>query len=98
VMYAGQLVETGTRAELLRAARHPYTEGLLAAMPARARPGERLAEIPGVVPPLTARPSGCRFQTRCPLVFEPCYTIDPGWTRFGPRHAARCHARAEGGT
>jgi peptide/nickel transport system ATP-binding protein len=98
VMYAGQIVETGTRRELLSRARHPYTQGLLAAMPALARPGERLAEIPGVVPPLAMRPPGCRFQTRCPLVFDPCRTIDPAWTRFGPTHAARCHARAGEGT
>jgi len=97
VMYAGQIVETGTRRELLASVRHPYTEGLLAAMPARVRPGQRLAEIPGVVPPLASRPAGCRFQTRCPLVVDPCRTIDPDWTWFTESHGARCHVRSGGG-
>jgi oligopeptide/dipeptide ABC transporter ATP-binding protein len=89
-------VEEGTRRDLLAAARHPYTVGLLQAMPGRAGPGTRLAEIPGVVPSLEDRPLGCRFATRCPLVFEPCRTIDPGWTRIAASQAARCHAVAEG--
>ena len=51
VMYAGRVVEQGTRAEVLAGARHPYTEGLLRSIPSLARRGEPLAEIPGVVPP-----------------------------------------------
>jgi oligopeptide/dipeptide ABC transporter ATP-binding protein len=96
VMYAGQLVERGTRADLLGEPRHPYTAALLRAMPARATRGERLPEIPGAVPPPGARPSGCRFVTRCPLAFEPCPDLDPGWTRIGDGHAVRCHAVAQG--
>jgi oligopeptide/dipeptide ABC transporter ATP-binding protein len=96
VMYAGQLVEEGTRRDLLASARHPYTVGLLQAMPGRAGRGARLAEIPGVVPSLAERPPGCRFATRCPLVFEPCRSIDPDWTRVADSQAARCHAVAEG--
>jgi oligopeptide/dipeptide ABC transporter ATP-binding protein len=96
VMYAGQLVEEGTRRDLLAAARHPYTVGLLRAMPGRVAPGTRLAEIPGVVPSLEERPPGCRFATRCPLVFEPCRRIDPPWTRVADTQAARCHAVADG--
>jgi len=96
VMYAGQLVEVGTRHDLLAAARHPYTVGLLRAMPGRAGRGTRLAEIPGMVPPPEARPVGCRFVTRCPLAFAPCDTIDPGWTRIAGEQAARCHAVEQG--
>jgi oligopeptide/dipeptide ABC transporter ATP-binding protein len=96
VMYAGQIVERGTRTELLASPRHPYTAGLLRAMPARAARGTRLAEIPGTVPSPAARPAGCRFVTRCPLAFEPCASVDPDWTSLGPVHAARCHAVAEG--
>jgi oligopeptide/dipeptide ABC transporter ATP-binding protein len=96
VMYAGQIVEQGTRTDLLAGARHPYTAGLLRAMPARAERGVRLAEIPGVVPAPDARPAGCRFSNRCPLAFEPCATQDPGWTTLSPSHATRCHAVAEG--
>jgi oligopeptide/dipeptide ABC transporter ATP-binding protein len=96
VMYAGQIVEQGTRLDLLGGARHPYTAGLLRAMPARATRGVRLAEIPGVVPAPDARPAGCRFSNRCPLAFEPCATLDPGWTTLSRSHATRCHAVAEG--
>jgi oligopeptide/dipeptide ABC transporter ATP-binding protein len=96
VMYAGQIVEHGTRADLLGSPRHPYTVGLLRAMPARATRGMRLAEIPGMVPSPSQRPVGCRFSTRCPVRFEPCPTIDPGWTVLSESHATRCHAVAEG--
>jgi oligopeptide/dipeptide ABC transporter ATP-binding protein len=96
VMYAGQIVEQGTRTDLLGNARHPYTAGLLRAMPARAERGTRLAEIPGVVPPASARPAGCRFSNRCSVAYEPCTKHDPSWTTLSPSHATRCHAVAEG--
>jgi len=96
VMYAGQIVERGMRADLLGGARHPYTVGLLRAMPARAVRGVRLAEIPGTVPRPSERPAGCRFSTRCPVAFEPCPTLDPDWTTLTATHATSCHAVAEG--
>jgi oligopeptide/dipeptide ABC transporter ATP-binding protein len=96
VMYAGQIVEQGTRADLLGAPRHPYTTGLLRAMPALAVRGTRLAEIPGVVPPPSARPAGCRFGSRCALAYTPCAAHDPAWTTLSATQAARCHAVAEG--
>ena len=62
VMYAGRIVEEGSRARRCSARpRHPYTQGLLRAMPGRVQPGERLAEIPGAVPAPDAWPPGCRF-------------------------------------
>jgi oligopeptide/dipeptide ABC transporter ATP-binding protein len=93
VMYAGRIVEEGPRAALLGAPRHPYTEGLLRALPGAVRSGARLAEIPGSVPPPEAWPAGCRFAGRCLRAFEPC-TREPGWTAVGPAHAVRCHAVA----
>jgi oligopeptide/dipeptide ABC transporter ATP-binding protein len=96
VMYAGQIVERGTRVDLLAGARHPYTVGLLRAMPARAARGTRLAEIPGTVPPPAERPAGCRFSTRCPVAYEPWSTLDPDWTTLTATHATRCHAVEEG--
>jgi len=96
VMYAGQIVERGTRTDLLGGARHPYTVGLLRAMPARAVRGTRLADIPGVVPSPSQRPAGCRFSTRCPVAYGPCATVDPDWTTLTATHATRCHAVAEG--
>jgi peptide/nickel transport system ATP-binding protein len=95
VMYAGRLVEEGSRTDVLGAPRHPYTEGLLRSMPSRVHPGEPLAEIAGVVPSPREWPEGCRFSNRCPRVMEVCRRIDPGATRLGPAHWARCHAVAE---
>jgi oligopeptide/dipeptide ABC transporter ATP-binding protein len=94
VMYAGQLVEQGSRESVLGKARHPYTQGLLRSIPARAARGARLTEIPGSVPSAGAWPTGCRFHPRCGLAFEPCPRIDPGWTELGGGQSARCHAVA----
>src|SRR5262245_18878437 len=82
VMYAGQLAEVGPRERVLGAARHPYTQGLLASIPARAARGVRLTEIAGSVPSAGAWPSGCRFHPRCPRAFEPCPKLDPGWSEL----------------
>jgi oligopeptide/dipeptide ABC transporter ATP-binding protein len=95
VMYAGRLAEQGERVEILSGARHPYTQGLLRAMPSLARPGEPLYEIPGVVPPPGSWPAGCRFSTRCDRVFERCRDEVPGPTTITPGHWARCHAVEE---
>jgi peptide/nickel transport system ATP-binding protein/oligopeptide transport system ATP-binding protein len=96
VMYAGQLVEVGTRERVLGAPRHPYTQGLLASIPARATRGARLTEIRGAVPSPAAWPSGCRFHPRCPLSFEPCPRVDPDWTPIEAAQRARCHLVAQG--
>jgi oligopeptide/dipeptide ABC transporter ATP-binding protein len=95
VMYAGKLVEEGTREGILSGGRHPYTQGLLRSIPSRARRGERLAEIAGVVPSPRDWPSGCRFSTRCSRVLEACRTEAPGLTRLSPLHGARCHVVAQ---
>jgi len=95
VMYAGQLVEEGTREEVLGAARHPYTQGLLRAIPSLARPGEPLDEIHGVVPSPGEWPAGCRFATRCARVLERCESDGPGNTRLSPTHTTRCHVVAQ---
>ncbi len=94
VMYAGRLVEQGSRLAVLGAARHPYTQGLLRSIPARAPRGVRLLEIAGSVPSAGAWPSGCRFHPRCPRVFDPCAQQDPGWSALAEGQRARCHAVA----
>jgi peptide/nickel transport system ATP-binding protein len=91
VMYAGKIAEQGNRHDVLKNAQHPYTLGLLASMPARARPGERLHEIKGVVPPPWDWPVGCHFCTRCERKFEPCETVQPGPTRITDSHRVFCH-------
>ena len=95
VMYAGRKVEEASVADLFRAPRHPYTRGLMGAVPrlGAAERGEtgRLAEIPGMVPSLKQRIEGCVFAGRCPQVAEICRTKAPALERKGPAHLAACH-------
>jgi oligopeptide/dipeptide ABC transporter ATP-binding protein len=94
VMYAARLVEEGSREAILGGARHPYTEGLLRSMPARARRDTPLAEIPGTVPPPDEWPPGCRFAGRCDRVLAHCAAELPGETSLGDGHVVRCHVVA----
>jgi oligopeptide/dipeptide ABC transporter ATP-binding protein len=91
VMYAGQIVEEGTRFELLSRPRHPYTQGLLRSIPKPEARGHRLEEIKGAVPRPGHWPSGCRFHTRCPFVFEPCPLEEPKRTPVSATQSACCH-------
>jgi peptide/nickel transport system ATP-binding protein len=78
VMYAGRAVEIGPAAEVLRRPLHPYTQGLLKALPQPdAAPGLRLASIAGVVPDLRRVPAGCAFADRCPLAIDACRSAVP---------------------
>ncbi|HYB98265.1 MAG TPA: ABC transporter ATP-binding protein [Candidatus Limnocylindrales bacterium] len=77
VMYAGRVVEDGPVAEVFERADHPYTLGLLRSVPRLGRTRGHLATIPGVVPRLTALPSGCRFRDRCQFAIDDCARIDP---------------------
>jgi oligopeptide/dipeptide ABC transporter ATP-binding protein len=88
VMYAGRIVEEGPVAEVLRAPRHPYTEGLLRAAPRLAR--EKLVPIPGTVPALDALPVGCAFAARCPHRVAQCDAAIPELRAVNERHHARC--------
>ena len=72
VMYAGRIVEEGPADEVFSHPRHPYTAALLAAMPSRHAPGERLPAIPGALPSPLALPEGCRFASRCPRAMPAC--------------------------
>ena len=91
VMYAGNLVELGPRAEIFRSPAHPYTRGLLEAAPtlstARNRP---LHTIEGTVPPLQTLPSGCPFEPRCDLRVSECRNQLPELAEISPGHWARC--------
>jgi oligopeptide/dipeptide ABC transporter ATP-binding protein len=90
VMYAGRIVERATTAVLFADPQHPYTIGLMAAVPRIDAAVGRLATIPGTVPPPWAKISGCRFASRCPLATEQCRTQDPPLTDIGPGHAVAC--------
>src|SRR5687767_6889357 len=72
VMYAGEVVEEASTIDLFARAHHPYTEGLLGAMPRVGGEKDRLATIPGTVPAPTDWPAGCRFHDRCPYAWERC--------------------------
>ncbi|MGG5809024.1 ABC transporter ATP-binding protein [Falsiroseomonas sp. CW058] len=89
VMYAGRIVESGPVAATLRAPRHPYTRGLLDSLPAMARPGERLNQIPGTTPSLLSLPSGCPFRPRCPRGDAACAADPP--VVATPDRMALCH-------
>ena len=97
VMYAGKVVELGSRQAVLARPQHPYTQGLLAAMPARARSAEPLHEIEGVVPPPAQWPQGCRFCTRCPEVLDVCREEPPPLVALEGSHRTYCHAVARRG-
>jgi oligopeptide/dipeptide ABC transporter ATP-binding protein len=91
VMYAGNLVELATRNELFRAPAHPYTRGLLEAVPSLATEHKQpLRTIEGTVPPLHAVPSGCPFEPRCSYRVADCALSLPPLVEVSPGHWARC--------
>ncbi|CAN7683351.1 ABC transporter ATP-binding protein [Bosea sp. LjRoot237] len=94
VMYAGQIVETGTVRELISDPQHPYTRGLLAANLHGARKGERLEAIPGAPPALNEPPSSCSFAPRCKHAEDRCRTGLPPAIVLGEGRIVRC-TRAE---
>ena len=93
VMYAGQVMETGSAAAIFATPAHPYTRGLLACIPVpgRTRRGERLGTIPGMVPSLIGKTQGCSFAGRCPHVIDACRQSQILLEPVGPDpHLVRC--------
>jgi oligopeptide/dipeptide ABC transporter ATP-binding protein len=90
VMYAGQIVEEGPVDAIFRDPRHPYTAGLLQAIPRLTRSTERLAVIPGIVPAATDWPPGCRFHDRCPYGWELCVARHPPLLDVPDGRRSRC--------
>ncbi len=93
VMYAGQIVEYTDVRTLFETQLHPYTEGLLAAIPVLGEVREALAVIPGSVPNLIAPPTGCKFHPRCPYVKAMCSQEIPPLVEVQPGHRVRCYMR-----
>lgn len=93
VMYAGQIVEYTDVHTLFEEPLHPYTEGLLAAIPVLGIVQDALAVIPGSVPDLINLPPGCKFAPRCPYVKEMCTQQEPELVQIEEGHSARCHMR-----
>ena len=90
VMYAGRIVDIGPVAEVLPHPKHPYTKGLMAAIPDMTESGEFLHQIEGSMPSLAKIPSGCAFHNRCPRACERCVAERPPLTERGPQHSVAC--------
>ena len=90
VMYAGQLIEVGSKQEIFENPVHPYTIGLQNAFPRLGQRSRTLVTIPGAPPNLVNPASGCRFKSRCPFATEKC-SLDPPLTSTANGHAAKCH-------
>ena len=94
VMYAGRIIEQGPTKEIINDAQHPYTQGLMNALPQMAIPGQRLNQIRGAMPPLQRIPTGCAFNPRCDYVMDLCTKQLPGYTASGNCKVA-CHMVAD---
>jgi oligopeptide/dipeptide ABC transporter ATP-binding protein len=93
VMYAGRVVEEAPVRALFRQPMHPYTEGLLAAIPSQDADLHRLPAIPGNIPDPTQPIPGCRYSPRCPEALPQCRAAPPALLPAGPGRLARCPPR-----
>jgi oligopeptide/dipeptide ABC transporter ATP-binding protein len=93
VMYLGKIVETGSVRQIIRAPQHPYTKGLLKALPNLDDLGAPLTPVAGDIPSPLERPAGCVFHTRCPQIIEGrCDASLPKATDLGAGHGVSCFA------
>jgi peptide/nickel transport system ATP-binding protein len=95
VMYAGRIAEIGPVRDVIKHAQHPYTQGLMGSIPTLTADADRLTQIPGSMPRLTAIPPGCAFNPRCPHVFERCRIARPELLR-AERSLAACWLHDQG--
>lgn len=95
VLYAGRVVETGSTNVVLDAPRHPYTRGLLGALPGRHKADAALEAISGSVPSNLLGMTGCSFANRCSYAIEECHTTDPRLLPIAPFQEAACVRSAE---
>ncbi len=96
VVYTGQVVETAPVRQLFTAPRHPYTRGLLAAIPRLGHSGGRLTAIEGMVPDMGHMPEGCHFHPRCPFAQEQCREAAPALSATADGRQVRCFYPQEG--
>ena len=96
VMYAGQMVETALVGKLFADPRHPYTDGLLQAIPSIDGERDPLMVIAGIVPSLIEPPKGCRFHPRCTKRFDPCDQVVPKLVEVDSGHHVACHLYLQG--
>jgi len=95
VMYAGRVVEYGNIRRIFKSPQHPYTVGLLQALPKRESKRGDLQGIPGAIPNLLDPPPGCRFHPRCFRAMPQCSESVPPIVQIGPDHAVACHLYTE---
>ena len=95
VLYMGRIVEEGDPDSIFHDTRHPYTKGLLAALPSAQTWGQPLNVIPGSVPTGTTAITGCSFASRCSDTMARCRTDEPPDVRFSTQHRAACHLYGE---
>ncbi|MCG1028201.1 ABC transporter ATP-binding protein [Virgibacillus halodenitrificans] len=95
VMYAGKIIEVGTKREIFYQAQHPYTKGLLKSVPRLDLQGEKLTPIDGTPPDLFSPPVGCPFTARCPFAMEVCDKVYPGTTELSDAHKVDCWLQDE---
>lgn len=95
VLYAGRVIETGTTQDVLASPRHPYTRGLLGALPGPESVGRPLVAIPGSVPSRLLGINGCAFANRCAMAIDQCLAADPILQPVARGHEAACIRSAE---
>jgi len=91
VMYAGKIIESGATNEVISNPRHPYTKGLINSIPGSIKPGEKLQQIPGMMPTLSKIPPGCAFNPRCSEKIGICETNIPEPKKTDVGTMASCH-------
>jgi len=92
IMYAGKLVECADVRTVFKEPAHPYTQGLISAIPSITGPKTKLRSIPGVPPDLLNPPKGCRFHPRCPYATSRCREEEPAYVEISSGHWVACHA------
>lgn len=91
VMYAGRIMESGSREQVFGHMAHPYTRGLFASLPTEQQRSYRLRAVPGSVPSAVEYPRGCPFHDRCREAFDRCRTEEPPLHQVAPGQAGACH-------
>jgi peptide/nickel transport system ATP-binding protein len=90
VVYAGEIIEKGSRRDIFKHASHPYTVGLFASLPDMHDDSDRLHPIDGLPPDPSHLPQGCRFSPRCPIATDACRSESIPLDEIGPGHFCRC--------
>jgi len=95
VMYAGKIIETGTKRDIFYRSEHPYTKGLLNSVPRLDLQEKELTSIEGTPPDLFSPPRGCPFVARCSYAMEVCDHVYPGSTDLSTSHEVNCWLQDE---